>query len=592
MKNLILYFSLLLPICLFGQNDQLAHNYYEKGEFEKALISYQELHKSQPGNNLYFQRIVESHQQLEQLDIAENLIRERLDKFRQASLIVELGYNYHLQKQESQAKIQYDQALDRIRMNPSEVYAVAATFERRSLIDYALKAYTIARELEPRFSFNQQMAHLYGQIGNTDMMVSMYLDEAVQNPTAAVMIQNQLSRFMSDEADTGFHESLRKALLLRAQKDQDIFWNQFLSWYYVQQREYGKAFVQEKAIYKRNPETFYNIVNLGQLAIEEDEDETAVEILTFVLQNTQDIEVLVQSNFYLMEMQIDKATEKDYVQIQNRLESLLSEFGISPYTLPLQMLKAQFVTFNLAQPELGTAVLRKAMELPLNKHQMARVKLKLADILLFEKKFNQALIYYSQIEEDLKNDALGHEASLKAAKTSYFKADFTYAHSQFKVLKSASSQLIANDALEYFLLINDNTVADSTQTALKKFAHADYLLYQNRNVDALAQFRSVLQEFKDNEIEAVTLLRIGNILKKQHDYQQALLQFDQIIQNHSDGIYVDEALYFSAEIYNDHLNDPEKAKELYERILFGHEDSIYFIDSRKKFRQLRGDANL
>src|SRR5690606_5865877 len=132
-------------------------------------------------------------------------------------------------------------------------------------IDYALKAYTIARELEPRFSFNQQMAHLYGQIGNTDMMVSMYLDEAVQNPTAAVMIQNQLSRFMSDEADTGFHESLRKALLVRAQKDQDIFWNQFLSWYYVQQREYGKAFVQEKAIYKRNPETFYNIVNLGQL---------------------------------------------------------------------------------------------------------------------------------------------------------------------------------------------------------------------------------------------------------------------------------------------------------------------------------------
>src|SRR5690606_6816564 len=111
--------------------------------------------------------------------------------------------------------------------------------------------------------------------------------------------------------------------------------------------------------------------------------------------------------------------------------------------------------------------------------------------------------------------------------------------SQFKVLKSASSQLIANDALEYFLLINDNTVADSTQTALKKFAHADYLLYQNRNVDALAQFRSVLQEFKDNEIEAVTLLRIGNILKKQYDYQQALLQYEQIIHKHSDGIYVD-----------------------------------------------------
>jgi hypothetical protein len=42
------------------------------------------------------------------------------------------------------------------------------------------------------------------------------------------------------------------------------------------------------------------------------------------------------------------------------------------------------------------------------------------DILLFEEKFNQALIYYSQIEMDLKNDVVAHEASLKAAKTSYF----------------------------------------------------------------------------------------------------------------------------------------------------------------------------
>jgi hypothetical protein len=33
---------------------------------------------------------------------------------------------------------------------------------------------------------------------------------------------------------------------------------------------------------------------------------------------------------------------------------------------------------------------------------VAQVKMELADILLFEEKFNQALIYYSQIEMDLK----------------------------------------------------------------------------------------------------------------------------------------------------------------------------------------------
>lgn len=115
--------------------------------------------------------------------------------------------------------------------------------------------------------------------------------------------------------------------------------------------------------------------------------------------------------------------------------------------------------------------------------------MELADILLLEEKFNQALIYYSQIQLDLKNDIMAHEASLKAAKTSYYKGDFEWALKQFKELKAANTQLIANDALEYFLLINDNTVADSTQTALKQFAKGDFLIYQNKKPKQLLSFR-------------------------------------------------------------------------------------------------------
>ena len=187
---------------------------------------------------------------------------------------------------------------------------------------------------------------------------------------------------------------------------------------------------------------------------------------------------------------------------------------------------------------------------------------------------------------------MAHEASLKAAKTSYFQGDFAWASKQFKELKSASTQLIANDALEYFLLISDNTVADSTQTALKQFAKGDYLLYQNRNQEATTQFQAILKSFKGQEIEAVTLLRLGKIYEKASEYNLALAQYQNIIDNHSEGIYIDEALYFSAEIQNNKLQQPEKAKPLYEKIIFNHQDSIYFVEARKKFRQLRGDTNL
>ena len=592
MKKLFLYITLSFSLFAFAQNEQLAQYYYDKGDFEKARISYEELLKEIPQNSQYFLRTIDCYQQLQQYEVAEKAIQARLEKYKQGNLLVELGYNFQLQKKEEQAKNYYEQALERIRKNPNEVYGISYSFDKKGLLEYALKTYELAVQLQPDFNFNYQIGLLYGQLGNQEKMIATFLDEAYANPQNSILIQNQFARFMSDDSDARFSESLRKALILRVQKNQDIFWNHYLSWFYVQQKEFSKAFIQEKAIYKRDPESLSGIIDLAHLAIEAQDHETAQLILEFVIANTMDVELLVQAHTYLIEMKIDKAKEADFVTINKELEALLAQYEIAPFTLSLQLIQAHFVTFSLKNPELGKAIVKKALELPLDEYQQARAKMELADIFLYEEKFNQALLYYSQIETDLKNDVVAHEASLKAAKTSYFKGDFTWALKQFKELKSANTQLVANDALEYFLLINDNTLADSTQTALKQFAIGDYLLYQNRNQEAVSQFQSILKTFKGQEIEAVTLLRLGKINEKLGDFALALSQYQNIIENHSDGIYVDEALFFSAEIYNKKLNEPEKAKPLYEKILFHHEDSIYFVEARKSFRQLRGDTNL
>lgn len=591
MKKLFLYITLSFSLLAFAQNEQLAQYYYEKGDFEKAKIGFEELLQNVPQNTQYFLRTIDCYQQLQLFDIAEKAIKERFDKYKQSNLLVELGYNFQLRKDDTKAKVYYDQAVERIKKNPNEIYSISNAFERKVLLDYALKSYKIATELNPNFNFNYQMGLLYGQLSNMEMMISTFLDEAYANPQNAIRIQNQLVRFMVDEGDAAFSEMLRKALIIRTQKNQDVFWNHYLSWFYVQQKEFEKAFIQEKAIYKRSPESLTAIVNLAQLAIEEENQETAKEILDFVLENTSDLELRIQANSYLITMKIENTSEKDFVAISTELDELLKQFGTSPFTLSLQLIQAHFVAFNLKKPEEGRAIVKKALELQLNDYEVADAKMELADILLYEEKFNQALIYYSQIELDLKNDVMAHEASLKAAKTSYFKTDFAWALKQFKELKSANTQLIANDALEYFLLINDNTMADSTQTALKQFAKGDYLLYQNRNQEAIAQFQAILKSYKGQEIESVTVLRLGKIYEKQGDFDLALSQYQTIIDQHSDGIYIDEALYFSAEIYNKQLL-PEKAKPLYEKVLFNHQDSIYFVEARKKFRQLRGDANL
>jgi len=592
MKKILLILILFFSLWANAQNEQLANNYFDRGDFEKALLSYEDLLKNQIGNFNYFQRIIECYQQLQQYDKAQKAIEVQLDKFKQNQLLVELGYNFQLQKNQEKANKYYNQAIDKIKKNANEVYGISYVFERKALVEYALLAYKTALEKDPKMSFNFQMATLYGQKGNTDLMIDTFLEESYQNPQNLPLIQNQLSRFMTEDMGASFNDSLKKALLVRAQKTQDVFWNDFLSWLFIQQKEYGKAFIQQKAIYKRNPDSFANIVNLGQMAIEDNDQDSATEILNFVLQNTRDLDLLIQSNSYLIEMKIDHATEKDYPTITAELDKLIKEFGVSPYTLSLLKLQADFNAFHLNNPEKAKAILKSAMEMPINRYQLAEVKMELADILLFEEKFNQALIYYSQIDEDMSGDVIGQEASLKTAKTSYFKTDFEWASHQLKVLKSASSQLIANDALDLFLLVSDNTVEDSLQVALKKFARADFLLYQNKKAAALAGFQLILKEHKGEDIEPVTLLRIGKIYEKMGDFANALANYDAIITKHKDCIYIDEALYFSAEIYNLQLKDLEKAKLLYEEMLTKHEDSIFYVDSRNKYRKLRGDTNL
>ncbi|WP_313805565.1 tetratricopeptide repeat protein [Flavobacterium sp.] len=592
MKKGFLILLFFLSLAAFSQNEQLAQNYFDRGEFEKALSVYDDVIKKQPYNYQAFQKMIACCQQLQQYEKAEKLLLERIEKLKQDNLYVELGYNYQLQKNQTKADKYYQIALDKIKENPNTVYGIAATFEQKVLVEKAIQAYELGKAGNPSFNFDYQLALLQGQLGNTDLMIEKLLDFSFANQGNLPLVQNQLTRFMNEDAQETFNSQLRKALLLRTQKNQDIFWNQFLSWFFVQQKDYSKAFTQEKAIFKRSPDNFYNFINLAKLAIDEDETVVATDILNFILQNTQDLELQLQAHHQLVYMEMNKATSKEYPAVKDKLDVLVKKYGVTPYSIDLQILQAHFYGFYLKDFNGAKAILERAMTFPIGKYQMAAIKEELADLLLLNEKFNQSIIYYGQIEDDLKNDELGHDASFKMAKASYYKGDFDWAQKQFKVLKSSSSQLIANDALELFLLISDNTVEDSTQVALKKFAKADFLKFQNKTAEALQQFQTILKEHKGQSIEDETLLKIGQLYEQQNDYQNALNQYQQLLEQQKESIYTDEALFFSAELYRKHFKDDEKAKALYEKVIFNHQDSIYFVEARQYYRKLRGDTNL
>ena len=112
MKKLFLHITLFFSLVCFAQNEQLAQYYYDRGDFEKAKISYEELLQGIPQNSQYFLRTIDCSQQLQQFDSVEKALQQRLEKYNQGNLLVELGYNFQLQKNNAKAKVYYEQALD------------------------------------------------------------------------------------------------------------------------------------------------------------------------------------------------------------------------------------------------------------------------------------------------------------------------------------------------------------------------------------------------------------------------------------------------------------------------------------------------
>ena len=66
---------------------------------------------------------------------------------------------------------------------------------------------------------------------------------------------------------------------------------------------------------------------------------------------------------------------------------------------------------------------------------------------------------------------------------------------QLNVLKSATSELVANDALKLSVFITENLGLDSVAEPMELFAAAELMFFQNRNNDALAVLKSLEEAY-------------------------------------------------------------------------------------------------
>ncbi len=587
MKHLFLTFTFFLSYLAYSQNNSsLAENYFREGEYEKASQLFESLEKSNPFNSIYLKRLITCYQETNNYKKATELLQKKLLKNpTEHYLRIEIGYNFDRQKKSILAKREYDLAIKALDLNPRLGGIMGRMFQQNNLLDYAINAYSKSMKLDKNISYEFQIAQIYGEKGEFKKMFESYIELIDKNENYLASAQRYISRYINEEALNANNIALKKSILKKSISNPKNVWNELLSWLFTKQEEYSKAFIQEKALFSRDPKYIDNIFRLGKIAFENNDINAAKACFDFILEKTNYIEDKLSAELFLLKILI-KGNEKDYT---NEFEKVLQKYGVNKNTLEVQLEFADYLTFDKNKPLKAINLLEKAMSFSTSKFKAAQIKLKLGEVLVFTEKFNRALIYFSQVQSQLKNHPLAQEARFKVAQTSYFKGDFKWAKSQLKILKSSTTQLIANDAVDLFLTISDNEPKDSIPSGLVDFARADLLAYQNKNNEAILIYTSLLKRYQGQNIEDEALFNQAKLYLKESLYEKAIENLLKIISINVDGILVDDSYYLLAGVYNDKIKDVQKASEYYQKIIFDKPSSIYLVNARKKYRKIRGD---
>ena len=587
MKNIFLIIALFSVSFVFCQNSSsLAESYFREGEYEKASQIYESLEKNNPFNTRYLKRLITCYQETSNYEKAADLLQKKLlNNPSQHYLRIEIGYNFDRQQKTALAKKEYDFAVDAITSNPSLGGIMGRMFQQNNLLDYAIEAYSKTMRLYKNASYEFQIAQIYGEKGEFEKMFDSYTQLIDKDENYLGGVQRFTSRYINEDATNSNNIAFKKSLLKKSISNPKNVWNELLSWLFTKQKEYGKAFIQEKALFNRDPAYIETVFRLAKIAFENNDITTAKKCFDFILEKTNFIEEKITAELYLLKIAV-KTTAKNSASL---FEKTLQEYGVNRNSLEIQLEFADYLTFKINNPSKAIEVLEKALLLSTSKFKNARIKLKLGEVLVFTGRFNKALLYFSQVQTQLKNHPLSQQARFKVAQTSYFKGDFKWAKSQLKILKGSTTQLIANDAVDLFLVISDNEPKDSIPSGLIDFAKADLLAYQNKNTEAIAIYSAMAQKYQGQNIEDDVLFNQATLYLKENQYENTISNLLKIISINAEGILVDDSYYLLAEVYKNKIKDTEKASEYYQKIIFEKPSSIYLVDARKKYREIRGD---
>lgn len=589
------FFYTAIPTSVMAQSkyDQ-ARSFLDSKNYKSALPLYKELYGENPTNAEISQEYLLTLMALNDYKKAEEVAKDQLKNKPNNPLgILALGKIYEADGKAKKATEQYELALQYINGDDIVTQQIANEFSNANNDAWAIKTYERAIQVtQVPGLYNAALAKLYNKMGNTEKAISLVI-EGTQNQmlmNGDESTENTLLELIGKDAEK--QKLAQKAIIkLVNAEPQNYYYTYLLTWIFSVQDNWNQALVQIQALEKRSADKGNLLIDFAQKAVQKKEFDVAQKAYNTVISYGVTNPRYKMAKEGLLKMQLTKLQNEPIAlvgaiqQCSKDFEQYFAEFP-DAYNRPIlndyALLQAQYAG-NVAS---AVALLNKAIQQKSgDKIFIGNCKLQLGDYYILQEKIWDAALMYAQVDKAFREDAMGEDARFRNAKLSYYQNDFEQAQGQLSVLKASTSELIANDALFLSILITENIPPDSNLSALKRFAFADLLLFQNKTKEAQILLDSIAKAFPKNPLADDILLLHSKIALKQKDFLKSIDYLKQIVEQHGKDVLADDALFQIAEINRVYLNKMDVAQKYYEQLIVDYPGSSFIAQARAQLKQ-------
>ncbi|MBP3253000.1 MAG: tetratricopeptide repeat protein [Bacteroidales bacterium] len=603
MKTIMLFIAFGCAIapayCQQGDEEKMNYNlakqYLSEGKEDAAVKILEELSEKH-FQQKYYDMLMTLYSENKSVKKQEKLIKKAIKlSDGKYNYIIDLGDFYTNNSQQSKGIKQYDNVISSLKANNSEVIQTANCFVSHRNYDYAVKTYLQARKLfRNPTAYTYELSYIYQTLGRNDEIIKEYINLLDANPELLNQAEVNINNLMNADKDDNLYRTAHDYVLEKTKKNpNNRQYSQLYYWLLLQKNNFAEAFIQAKAIDKRFyadenryvSDFAYCSQNAGQYKY-------AVEAYDYILKHNKDEQTLNQamqnrlSCLYNQYISQPQPTSKQTEYLDNEYKKAFSTLGYTLQSVPIMKQYAELQAYHLDRPQQAVDLLDSIIQMRnVPKQIQAECKTERADIFLMNGDVWEASLTYSQVSKDMKNEVIGSVAKFRNAMLSYYTGDFDWAYSQFNTLRASTTKLIANDAMEYSLLIKENVDPDSSYIGLKLYAQADFALYRHNYKQATEYLDSIEKMFYYHPLFDEILYKRAQIAIKLEQYSVADSLLEDIITKYPNDLMADDALMLLAWLNEEKKSDRKKAEYYYEKLILDYPSSLYVPQARKKYNE-------